>query len=177
MYSLKKLSSERGFTLVETLGIIIIAGLIFVFAAWGIRNGIESAKVANQNEALATLRVNIQGAFADLHSYAELSNDNAIAARVVPTNMLTGANDADPYGNAIINEWNGAITLAPVEGNQDFTITLENVPQGACLKLARNAKAWENMEIGGTAVDRYGLIVVDEVCTDEFNNTIVYTSR
>lgn len=171
-----KISRERGFTLIEVLGAIIVGAIIFAFAAFAIRNGIESAKVSNQNEALANLRVNIQEAFSTLHSYEDLSNANALAARIVPTNMLTGATDDAAYGDAIVNEWNGPITLAPTEDNQDFTITLENVPQGACIKLARNAKAWEEMTVAGTAVNRYGL-QTEEICADEFDNTLVYTSR
>lgn len=172
-----KISRERGFTLIEVLGAIIVGAIIFAFAAFAIRNGIESSKVSNQNEALAHLRVSIQEAFASLHSYEDLNNDNAIAARIVPSNMLTGAADDNVYGDAIINEWNGAITLAPDNENRDFTITLAAVPQGACLKLARSAKQWENMTVNDTAVERYGLQNVEEICTEEFENTLVYTSR
>ncbi|MBR6626254.1 MAG: prepilin-type N-terminal cleavage/methylation domain-containing protein, partial [Mailhella sp.] len=110
-----KISRERGFTLIEVLGAIIVGAIIFAFAAFAIRNGIESAKVSNQNDSLANLRVNIQEAFSTLHSYEDLSNANALAARIVPTNMLTGATDDAAYGDAIVNEWNGAITLAPTE--------------------------------------------------------------
>ncbi len=167
---------EAGFTLIEVLGAIIVGSVIFAFAAFAIRGGIESSKVSNQNEALAFLRSNIQEGYSTLHTYEGLDNDNAIAARLVPTNMLTGA-AGDAYGSDIVDEWNGPITLAPAgANNENFTITLENVPQGACIKMGRTAKAWEAMTINATDVDRYALITED-ICTEEFDNTLVYTSR
>ncbi len=167
---------EAGFTLIEVLGAIIVGSIIFAFAAFAVRGGIESSKVSNQNEALAFLRVNIQEGYSTLHTYDGLSNDNAIAARLVPTNMMTGG-DGDAYGDAIVDEWNGPITLAPAgDNNENFTIQLDNIPQGACIKLGRTAKAWEGMTINGADVDRYSLITED-ICNEEFDNTLVYTSR
>lgn len=172
----KKFEKEAGFTLTEVFGAIVVGALIYSFAAFAIRGGIESSKVSNQSEALAYLRVNIQDGYSTLHTYEGLDNDSAIAARLIPTNMMTGG-DGDAYGDAIVDEWNGPITLAPDgDNNENFTIQLDNIPQGACIKLGRTAKAWEAMTINGTDVDRYSLITED-ICTEEFDNTLVYTSR
>lgn len=172
-YALVK--SEEGFTLVEVLGAIVVGSLIFAFAAFAIRGGIESSKVSAQNEALSYLRTNIQEGYATLHSYDGLDNDSAIAARLVPTNMMSGA-EGDSYGDTIRSEFNGEITIESIDDGDNFQITVPNVPQGACIKLGRSAKNWEAMTINGTEVDRYSLITED-ICSDETDNTLVYQSR
>ena len=166
---------ENGFTLVEVLGAIVVGSLIFAFAAFAIRGGIESSKVSAQNEALAYLRTNIQEGYATLHSYDGLDNDSAIAARLIPTNMMRGS-EGDAYGDTIVSEFNGEITIESIDDGNNFQITIPNVPQGACIKLAHSAKNWEAMTINDTEVDRYSL-VTEEICSDETDNTLVYQSR
>ena len=147
--------TERGFTVVEVL-IVLVVGLLIVINAGKLSDWLfGTAKLASTEQSLAAFRVNIQHAYTDVRSYASISNDELISALVVPPTMLNGD------GTAIVS----------------FTIELTLVPQSECVKLgAFQIDTWESITVNGTEIDR-GSIVTTDQCTDATENTIVYKSH
>ena len=82
--------TERGFTVVEVL-IVLVVGLLIVINAGKLSDWLfGTAKLASTEQSLAAFRVNIQHAYTDVRSYASISNDELISALVVPPTMLNG---------------------------------------------------------------------------------------
>ena len=82
--------TERGFTVVEVL-IVLVVGLLIVMNAGKLSDWLfGTAKLASTEQSLAAFRVNIQHAYTDVRSYDSISNDELISAMVVPPTMLNG---------------------------------------------------------------------------------------
>lgn len=96
--------NQRGFTLGEVLGAIIIGSIIFGAVALVISNAIETSRVSNQQENLSYLRMNIHEVYSHVHSFASISNDELLAANAVPQGMVVN--------DSIVNGWNGDVTVA-----------------------------------------------------------------
>ena len=80
-------------------------------------------------------------------------------------------------GTAIVDAWNGDVTVASADDGRSFTIELTLVPQSECVKLgAFQIDTWESITVNGTEIDR-GSIVTTDQCTNETENTIVYKSH
>lgn len=90
--------NQRGFTLGEVLGAIIIGSIIFGAVALVISNAIETSRVSNQQENLSYLRMNIHEVYSHVHSFASISNDELLAANAVPQGMVVN--------DSIVNGWN-----------------------------------------------------------------------
>ena len=165
---MKKRCHEEGFTLIEVLGAIVVGSLIFAFAAFAIKGGLESAKVSNSQENLSYLRMNIQEVYAHVRSYETISNDELISANAVPPAML--------INEQIVNEWNGDVTIEPADGGRSYTITFADVPQDACIKLGAQRSGWDALSIGGTEIERNTIVTTDQ-CSDEFSTAIVFTAH
>ena len=163
--------TERGFTVVEVL-IVLVVGLLIVINAGKLSDWLfGTAKLASTEQSLAAFRVNIQHAYTDVRSYASISNDELISALVVPPTMLNGD------GTAIVDAWNGDVTVASADDGRSFTIELTLVPQSECDKLgAFQIDTWESISVNGTEIER-GSIVTTDQCTNETENTIVYKSH
>ena len=77
---------------------------------------------------------------------------------------------------AIVNAWNGDVTVNPADGGRSFTIEFTLIPQAECVKLAAyQFDTWESVSVNGTELTQ-GNLVTTEHCTDANSNTIVYTS-
>lgn len=159
---------ERGFTLLEGLALLALGSIILGAAAFAISGGLESAKVANTQENLNYLRMNIVETYTHVHSYDSITNDQLLDAKAVPTNMIAGED--------IVNEWNGNVTVEPADDGRAFTVTLDNVPQGAAIKLGGQRHHWDELTINDTEIER-DTVVTKEICDDELNNTIVFKAH
>ena len=160
--------NQRGFTLAEVLGAIIIGSLIFGAVALAISYGTETARVSNQQENLSYLRMNIHEVYSHVHRFASISNDELLAANAVPEGMV--ANDS------IINSWHGDVTLASANNGRAFTITLDDIPENACIKLGAQRNMWDSLSINGTEIDT-DTVVTTEHCTDEDSNTLIFQAH
>ena len=136
---------ERGFTLLEGLAVLVLGSIILGAAAFAISGGLESAKVANTQENLNYLRMNIVETYAHVRSYDSVTNDQLLDAKAVPTNMIAG--------ESIVNEWNGNVTVEPTDDGRAFTVTLDNVPQGAAIKLDSQRPHWDALTINDTEIE------------------------
>ena len=163
--------TEQGFTVVEFL-IVLLGGALLVAAGGKMASMIfGTTKLAATQQALSTFRTNIQYAYTDVRSYASISNDELIKAIAVPPTMLT----ADK--TAIVDAWNGDVTVGSADEGRSFTIELTLIPQDECVKLgAFQSATWVTITVNGTEIVR-GSIVTTEQCTSETENTIVYKSH
>lgn len=168
---LKNRNREQGFTIIEFL-IVLLGGALLVAAGGKMASTIfGTTKLAATEQAVAAFRTNIQYTYTDVRSYASINNDELINAVAVPPTMLT----ADK--TAIVDAWNGDVTVEPADEGRSFTIELTLVPQDECVKLgAFQSDTWESITVNGTEISR-GSIVTTEQCSSETENTIVYKSH
>jgi pilS domain protein len=164
----KNKKNEQGFSLIEVIGAIAIASVIFALAAIAISDGRNSARVSSAQESLSYLRMNIHSAYSHVHSFASISNEELIAAKAVPQTML--------INDSITNAWNGDVTVASANGGRAFTIQYDDVPEDACIKFGSQRDMWDALSINGTDIERE-TVVTTEHCTDELSNTIIFTAH
>ena len=164
-------NSEKGMAIVDMVIILgVILALVLSSGKWGPWL-FGNTKLAAAETDLGGLRINIQKTYLDLRSYSSISNDELIASVAVPPNML----NADK--TAIVNAWNGDVTVNPADGGRSFTIEFTLIPQAECVKLAAyQFDTWESVSVNGTELTQ-GNLVTTEHCTDANSNTIVYTSH
>ena len=160
--------NQRGFTLGEVLGAIIIGSIIFGAVALVISNAIETSRVSNQQENLSYLRMNIHEVYSHVHSFASISNDELLAANAVPQGMVVN--------DSIVNRWHGDVTLASANDGRAFTIQLDDIPESACIKLGAQRNMWDSLSINGTDIERE-TVVTTEHCTDEDSNTLTFQAH
>lgn len=162
---------EQGFTVVEFLVVLLGGALLIAGGAKMASMIFGTTKLASTEQALTAFRTNIQYNYTDVRSYNSITNDELIAAVAVPPTMLT----ADK--TAIVDAWNGAVTVAPADGGRSFSIELTQIPQDECVKLGGfQSDTWESISVNGAEITR-GSIVTTEQCTSETDNTITYTSH
>ena len=160
--------NQRGFTLGEVLGAIIIGSIIFGAVALVISNAIETSRVSNQQENLSYLRMNIHEVYSHVHSFASISNGELLAANAVPQGMVVN--------DSIVNSWHGDVTLASANDGRAFTIQLDDIPESACIKLGAQRNMWDSLSINGTDIERE-TVVTTEHCTDEDSNTLTFQAH
>jgi prepilin-type N-terminal cleavage/methylation domain-containing protein len=141
---------QAGFTLIEALVVMMVGVVVLASAAAGIgklfRSSEISAEASNITQMAAAIRSIKNGAA----GYEGLNNMLAIQFGAVPANMtqsITGTT------GTITNGWNGAVTIAPVAGNQSFSIAYANVPTQACQQLALKLRAagWASLTVAAAA--------------------------
>lgn len=84
-------------------------------------------KIGHSISDLTMLQTNSQTLYNGQNSFATLTDAVAIAGKLAPTRMINGA--------ALINPWNGAVTINVNAGNPaQFDITTNGLPSDACSK-------------------------------------------
>ena len=154
-------------SILETVGAIIIGLLLIAAAAFGLNSAFGKSNVATTEQNLVLLRMQTQQLFFGTN-YENLDNDVAMSAGIVPEAFMKGDN--------MRNAWGGDVTLASDADNGQFSITLDNVPQAACMQLARfQPDSWESISVNGTVVDPSDVAAISGACTDA--SSLVFTAR
>lgn len=154
-------------SILETVGAIIIGLLLIAAAAFGLNSAFGKSNVATTEQNLVLLRMQTQQLFFGTN-YENLDNDVAMSAGIVP--------EAFMKGDSMRNAWGGDVTLASDADNGQFSITLDNVPQAACMQLARfQPDSWESISVNGTVVDPSDVAAISGACTDA--SSLVFTAR
>lgn len=154
-------------SILETVGAIIIGLLLIAAAAFGLNSAFGKSNVATTEQNLVLLRMQTQQLFFGTN-YENLDNDVAMSAGIVPEAFIKGDN--------MRNAWGGDVTLASDADNGQFSITLDNVPQAACMQLARfQPDSWESISVNGTDVDPSDVAAISGACTDA--SSLVFTAR
>lgn len=129
-------SEQSGRSMVEMLGVLAIIGVLSVGGIAGYSKAMAKYKVNQALEQASTLMVNIRSVFANQTSFTDATTANVIALGIPTGDMLNAA------GNAMINPFNGAITVNPgaagngYQANETFTITYAGLDTNACQTIA-----------------------------------------
>lgn len=157
-------------TLIETLGSLLIVLIVIAGAALGLNSAFSSSKLADMEQGIVTMRMQVQHMYSGSSDYSGLDNALALKAGVVPKQFVKG--------NTIKNPFGGDVTISPSPDNSAFSIQLTNVPQEQCTKLARfQTDAWLSVDINGTTIDTSTGTVADIIANITNNNTITFTAR
>lgn len=160
---------EAGFVMVEMSGslllylIMIAAGAILVYTM------MSSSKLASAQQGLMSLRMQIQQLYSGGSDYAGLDNALAVKAGLVPKSFLKGSK--------VVTPWGGDVALAASGDGSLFTISLSEIPQEECTKLATaQLDSWATVTVNGSAIDKNtGAAATARSCKD--SNTLMFTSR
>lgn len=104
----------------------------------------QTSNVRDELSNLMTMQLNITSVFQGQTGFNGLTNAIAIAADIFPTSMASGGN--------VNNKWGGDVTVASAASDLAYSITYEEVPTEACIKLAGSVASWEQIDIDGTVI-------------------------
>lgn len=154
-------------SILETVGALIVGLLLIAAAAFGLYSAFGKSNVATTEQNLVLLRMQTQQLFFGTN-YDNLDNDVAMNAGIVPKSFIKG--------DSMKNAWGGDITLANDADNGQFSITLDNVPQDACIQLARfQPDSWESISVNGSVVDPTDVGAIAGACTAA--SSLIFTAR
>ena len=122
----------------------VIVGLLIIVGGVAAGLGLMSqSRSSNTVQDVAEITANVEGAYANQADFATLTNSLAIAQKLVPANMVQGANTiVDPFG--------GDVTLGPDPTiSNGFDIQVGGLGNASCAAVAEDVSAYE-VEINGT---------------------------
>ncbi|MFI3270743.1 MAG: type 4 pilus major pilin [Pseudomonadota bacterium] len=161
---------EAGFSGLEMVGVFLFFLTMVAGGAWVVSDLFEGSKVAELQQGVASIRMNVQQMYASSTDYTGLDNTAAIAAGAVPSKMVDDS-------STIMSPWGDAITVAPGTDTKNFTITVTDLPQSACVKLSQfQAYAWEDITVGGTTAIDLTVQAASALCTAD-GLSVVFTGR
>lgn len=155
-----------GLIVAVAAALILLVGVLHVGGS-----GMESSKASNAAAELAQLQLGIQNLYSAQASFASVSNTVALAGgtTVVPQSMNDGA-------GGIINEWGGAVTVAPDATVTQFTVTETKIPKEACPILATKVSNPVALSVNGNALTLpVDVALVTAACTSTAANTLLFT--
>lgn len=143
---------ERGFTLIEVLGALVVGSVIFGFATFAITGALESARVSSFNETLALLRMNIQEVYASSRGFGSTTTTASDITSVLADAGAVPRNWEGDDTTRILHNFGGAVTVSGTLSG--FTITAAGVPENACRKIAAaQYECWETLSVNSTAIN------------------------
>lgn len=155
-------------SILESIGGIIVALLVISAAVFGLNYAFGKNNVATMEQNLVLLRMQTQQ-FLFGTNYDNLDNEVAIKAGIVPKAFLKG--------ETLKNSWGGDVTLSSDTANGTFTVEIDNIPQDACIQLARfQPDSWENVSVNGAELDTMDVAGIADAC-GQATNTLAFTAR
>lgn len=158
-------------TLLETLGALLISLIVMGGSAYMISKGIDNDKISKAEQNLSTFRLDIKQLYSGEPDFSGLTTDIAVANKIVPNSMLKSTGE-------VRNVWNGAVTVATGTTPTTFTITHNNIPEYACVKLATfQAGSWESVKVNGVEINQSSGMVAAITNEVSATNTVIFTSN
>lgn len=124
----------QGFSLLEILLVLGIAAALII-AAFVVYPKVQAANRAQAEEQnIAAIAAGARSLYAGSSSYASISNQVLLNAKVFPDSMV------DATGANVTNAWGGIVTVLPSTNvTNGFNIEETGVPQVECTKIVSGA--------------------------------------
>ena len=175
-YKLGSRVKQAGFSLIEIMVVLVIAGLILAGVAWGINKSFNSNDIKDTNTALTSVMSSIP----ELRTTTGYGADGTsltpalVAQNSVPSVWPNTGTQAAP---TIKNAWNGNVTVLSRVDHAELTLTA--VPKEACNKLTTKISSGSNFRTTkiGTNPAITGPVTAAQAaaqCVDD--NTISWTT-
>ena len=120
---------RSGFSLMELIIVIVIIGTL-IGAAISLNSAKESGKIQAGQEVVNNL-INL------VHAHAVNTSNNDMSNITITTLKASGVLPSS-FTPAKANPWGGDLTIAVASGNNNnFTITMTNVPAASCQALKK----------------------------------------
>ncbi len=125
---------QAGITLVETAIALAIAAVVVSAAFAGFQANARRSEVRDNSQLISEMIADTKQLFGPTNRYSALTNAKAIAARVIPTNMLNSAETLayNSYGGLVSIEGAGSAA----DTNDQAKLVFSDVPKNQCVDLA-----------------------------------------
>ena len=121
-------SEQSGRSMVEMLGVLAIIGVLSVGGIAGYSKAMAKFKLSKAMDQVSMLVANIRTLYSGQRSYSGLSNANAIAFGVVPSEMVGS-------GSTITNAFSSNVTVTSASSDMHFTVKFEGLGKEACVSM------------------------------------------
>ncbi|EAS0547727.1 prepilin-type N-terminal cleavage/methylation domain-containing protein [Salmonella enterica] len=172
-YGKVKNEKQSGFTLIESMVVMIIGVMVLAGAATGINKLFVANNVSTEAQNIQTIAANMkmvasaEGGFADISDTA-----TAESLKIFPANMKQ-----DGAGN-VKNVWGGAVN---VKGAADsYELVYNSVPAEECVQIASKLRTagWNKLDVGGTEIKAgTPLSDIQKACGDSGNKVFTFTGH
>jgi len=167
---------QAGVTLIELIvGLVIIA--LIVAGALALFGTAQSSQTSTQMvQDLTSLRSTTKALFLGQGNYGTASanlNDLLVTAKRVPTTVLV---DSSTTPDTLTHSLNGTMNVAVGATNNQFTITLTNIPADVCIPLMAGAREWVSVKAGtATARSTFPITTANASTDCATGTTMVFT--
>lgn len=175
---------QAGATLIEVIMVVALMAIITIGALTYYNSASEASNVNETVSNLTALTSTIRNTFASQGNYAGLDEPLLAGMQALPGSMKsevgrTGAGVNTVHTN-LRHAWSqeaGAVLVAPVAANNSrtFTITLAELPKGACQDIAlKTIGRFESIQ-GSVAITNAATAITG--CANATTNSLVFTSK
>lgn len=146
----------------DSLGGRIVSIVVLGALAVALYTAFSKTNVASMEQDLILLRMQAQQFYFG-SDYDGFSNEVAVKAGIVPKSLMRG--------DRILNPWGGDVQLSSNPQEATFTIEVDDIPQDACIQLARfQPDAWTAIAVNGGAIDPYDVMAITDACGQATNS-------
>lgn len=165
-----KKNKESGFMGMDAMGTLLFSLIMLAGAGLLVAQLFAGSKVAEVQQAVSTMRMNIQQMYISSTDYTGIDNTAVIAGGAVPAKLVDSS-------ALITSPWGDAITIAAGTDPKTFTIAIANLPQEAAVKLSKyQPESWDNIQVGDTSTMDLTVQGASALCTGD-GLTVTFTGR
>lgn len=136
MFCLNKIKTQKGRSMVEMLGVLVIVGVLSVAGIEAFGRAMFKHRINKTTDEIVFIVTHVRTFFSSQRSYMGLSTQSAYILGLTPTEMGTDGSLNTPFGPLIIGPSLSASAGETNEKLLGFTIVLNNLPNAVCTRLA-----------------------------------------
>ncbi|MBP4052091.1 hypothetical protein J9978_21695 [Chromobacterium violaceum] len=144
----EKNCSQRGLSLIEAAMVLALSAVVVAGAVMYYGTASDGSKLQRTQSQIGAIQSAVASLYANQASYAGLTASMLRDSRALPATYFTAS-------GSIVSPWAKPVVLATVQDNSAYTLTYDQVPASACVKLLTSelGTGVEKFELGIGAAD------------------------